>query len=60
MLLNVSGKREEAHFLNVNGCDMKAFKAHEKQALATFTRRSQVQWEVDFGEYAQLVREHAR
>jgi hypothetical protein len=48
------------HFLKVNCCDMKTFKAHEKYALATFTRRSNVEWQIDFGEYAELVREHAR
>lgn len=48
------------HFLKVNSCDMKTFKAHEKEALAIFTRRSKIEWQVDFGEYAELVREHAR
>jgi hypothetical protein len=48
------------HFLSVNGCEMKTFQAHEKEALKTFTRRSNVQWQVDFGEYSEIVRAYAR
>lgn len=45
-----------SHFLSVNGVDMKTFTKHEEDAMATFLKRSEITWKVDFGPYAHLVR----
>jgi len=43
------------HFLRVNACDLKTFARHEKEASAIFAQRSKIEWQVDFGMYADLV-----
>jgi hypothetical protein len=48
------------HFLKVNECDQNTFLNHEKEVLRLFMRRSQHEWQVDFGEYADLVQKKAK
>jgi len=44
------------HFLEVNGCDLKTFYAHERQVFDTWHERSRHKWTIDYGPYAHLVR----
>jgi len=43
------------HFLRVNNCSMSAFKEHLTQATELFSKRSEITWDIDFGEYSYLV-----
>ena len=47
------------HFLKVNGCDPATFKRHFKKEWAVFLERSSHDWQIDFGEYAHLLKDNA-
>lgn len=46
-----------AHFCQVNRCDYPVFLCHERDAWATWERRSKQDWNVGLGEYAVLTRQ---
>jgi hypothetical protein len=46
----------EDHFLWVNDCDLKTLVEHVEEAAEVCFRRSQIEWQVDFGEYAELLK----
>ena len=43
------------HFMKVNGCDRHTFLAHKRQAFAQWRERSQHDWQVDLGEYRDMI-----
>ena len=43
------------HFLAVNKCDRTAFEAHRKWAFEQWVERSTHDWQVELGEYANLI-----
>lgn len=56
--LNPSAEAEViAHFCTVNGCDEATFHAHQKEAQAVMSRRSDLHWRMDWGAYTDLVLE---
>ncbi|MFO8012094.1 MAG: hypothetical protein R6X20_02195, partial [Phycisphaerae bacterium] len=44
-----------AHWCRINGLDMAAWRRHEAAAWATWDKRSERQWSVDLGRWADLV-----
>lgn len=42
----------EDHFMAVNGCDLKAMREHVLEATEKWNRRSLLDWQTDYGEYA--------
>jgi hypothetical protein len=44
-----------AHFTKVNNCDRKTFEKHREKAYEVWEKRSSYQWNVDLGEYADLI-----
>ena len=44
------------HFLKVNGCDLPAFKECVHGVGKVWSKRSKIDWRMDLGEYAALVR----
>lgn len=47
------------HFLKVNEVDLKTFAKHEKEAKSLFLKRSQTDWQIDFGPYTALLSKDA-
>jgi hypothetical protein len=47
--VNLAGVVE--HFLTVNHCDLRAFRAHKRATSALWQQRSQYEWTIDFGAY---------
>jgi len=44
------------HFCQVNNCSKSEFNQYYKQAFAQWHERSQYQWQLDFGEYADKIK----
>jgi len=44
------------HFMKVNNCDRRTFEEHREKAFKEWNRRSQHQWQVDLGEYKNMIR----
>jgi len=44
-----------AHFLQVNGCEYPDYFNHAHSSWATWEKRSKHDWQVDLGDYADLV-----
>lgn len=44
------------HFMKVNNCDAKTFKEHEKEAFEQWKERSKHEWQIDLGEYKNVVK----
>jgi len=43
------------HFCSVNGCSEKDFHEHVRNAFMVWEKRSQHEWEQDFGEYSKFI-----
>jgi len=43
------------HFMKVNSCDRHTFLKHRRQAFAQWRERSQHDWQVDLGEYRDMI-----
>jgi hypothetical protein len=43
------------HFCIVNGCKKRAFERHADEAMITWERRSELRWQIDWGEFADAV-----
>ena len=48
------------HFMKVNGCDEEAFLKHKKESNKIWKERSKHNWEVDFGEYKELIKQETK
>lgn len=49
--LGLTKKKLINHFCEINNCSIKEFKAHEREALKIWGKRSKYKWKQDFGEY---------
>jgi hypothetical protein len=45
----------EDHFMAVNGCDLETMRDHVLEAAEKWNRRSQIDWQTDYGEYDGLL-----
>ena len=43
------------HFMKVNNCDRDTFEKHEEKAFEHWRKRSSHEWQVDFGEYGDII-----
>lgn len=43
------------HFMKVNACNRNVFEKHKRDMFTKWHKRSQYEWEIDFGEYQNLL-----
>jgi hypothetical protein len=58
-ILSLQGKLDYAevveHFMKINKCDRKTFEEHKKRAFDEWENRSKHKWQIDLGEYENLI-----
>jgi len=52
-LLNMNELIE--HFMKVNNCNRDVFEKHKEEAFAEWRKRSEYEWEIDLGEWRNLI-----
>ena len=45
------------HFCKVNNCSKNEFNKHQTEAFDTWRKRSNYQWEQDFGKYGAFIKQ---
>jgi hypothetical protein len=53
-------RRLMKHFCTTNGCKQRDFDRHADEALVIWKRRSKLEWQIDWGVYADAVRDAQR